>query len=432
MHPELSNLDWFEYLKTYGSKPGLHQIQQLLELLSNPQNSFRSIHVTGTNGKGSTTAITESILQAAGYKTGMFTSPYLSNINESIQINREPIPAQTMDTILGTIRNQVEIMLSQGIRHPTEFEILVVLAFTYFAREKVDVAVIEVGMGGRDDATNVIDSMASIVTNISLEHTQWLGDTEEKIAQIKAGILKKDTELVTAVTQPNIIALLRDIAAQNQSRFTHIGTDITITPETSSLEAQTFTVKTPTQTLSHLSTPLLGRHQRRNAACAIAAIEAAQRNGFKVPREAIYRGLSEVNWPGRFEIIQREPLIILDGAKDAQAIKALVETVKEYLPDRRITSIVGISSDKNHQSMIQSLAEVSERFILTEHRVRNRTSRAPDLERIAEKTGRPVESITPVEKAIQFAKQRAKPDDVILITGSVFLIGEAREHWHRP
>ena len=431
MHPEMSNLDWFEYLKTYGSKPGLHPIQQLLKQLEDPQNKFRSIHVTGTNGKGSTTAITASILQAAGYKTGMFTSPHLSNVNESIQINRKSIPTKSMNTILGNIREQIEIMLSQGERHSTEFEVLVALAFTYFAKERVDVAVIEVGMGGRDDATNVIDSMASIVTNISLEHTQWLGDTEEKIAQIKAGILKKDTELVTAVTQPNIKALLQDIAAKNQSRFTHIGTDIIITPETSSLEAQTFTVKTPTQKLTHLSTPLLGSHQRRNAACAIAAIEAAQRKGFKIPREAIYKGLAEVNWPGRFEVVEREPLIILDGAKDAQAIKALVETVKDYLPNRKITSIVGISSDKNHQSMTQSLAEITERFILTEHRVQNRTSRALELERIAEKTGIPVESITPVEKAIQYAKQRARPDDVIIITGSVFLIGEAREHWYR-
>ncbi len=431
MHPEMSNLDWFEYLKTYGSKPGLQTVRQLLKQLDDPQTHFQSIHVTGTNGKGSTTAMAASILQAAGYKTGMFTSPHLSGITESIQINRDSIPLQTMENILGTIRAQIETMLSQGIRHPTEFEVLVALAFTYFASEKIDVAVIEVGMGGRDDATNVINSMASIVTNISLEHTQWLGDTEEKIAEIKAGILKKDTELITAVTQPSILTLLQNIAAKKQSRLTHIGTDITITPETSSLEGQTFTVKTPTQTLTHLSTPLLGPHQRRNAACAIAAAEAAQRNGFKITPEAIYKGLYTVDWPGRFEVIEKNPLIILDGAKDAQAIKALIETVKEHLPEKRIITIVGISSDKNHQSMIQSLAEITDRFILTEHRVKNRTAKASDLEKIAETTGRPVKSITPVKEAIEYAKKDANPEDVILITGSVFLIGEAREYWHK-
>jgi dihydrofolate synthase/folylpolyglutamate synthase len=430
MHPEMSNLDWFEYLKTYGSKPRLQTVRQLLKQLDDPQTSFQSIHVTGTNGKGSTTAMAASILQAAGYKTGMFTSPHLSDITESIQINGEPIPINNMDTILGLIKEETKPLPSQGFRQPTHFEALVALAYTYFSIEKIDIAVIEVGMGGRDDATNVLDSIASIITNISLEHTQWLGETLEEITENKAGILKKCTELITAVNQPNIKTLLQTIATQKQSKLTQIDTDIQITPETISLERQTFTVKTPTQTLRHITTPMLGTHQQRNAACAIAAVEAAQRRGFQITPESIHKGLATITWPGRFEVMEKDPLIILDGAKDAQAVKALVETVKEYLPNRRIYTIFGVSSDKDHHSMIQSLAEVTDQFILTEHRVQTRTAKATDLETIAEKTGKPVKSFPDVKKAIQYAKQDAKPEDVILVTGSVFLIGEAREYWH--
>jgi len=175
---------------------------------------------------------------------------------------------------------------------------------------------------------------------------------------------------------------------------------------------------------------MLGTHQQRNAACAIAAVEAAQGRGFQITPEAIHRGLATVTWSGRFEVMEKDPQIILDGAKDAQAVKALVETVKEYLPNRRIYTVFGVSSDKDRQSMIQSLAEVTDQFILTEHRIQTRTAKATDLETIAEKTGKPVKSIPDVKEAILYAKQDAKPGDVILVTGSVFLVGEAREYWH--
>ncbi len=430
MHPEMSNLDWFEYLKTYGSKPGLQPVKKLLKMLGDPQNDFESIHMTGTNGKGSTTAMTASILRSAGYKTGMFTSPHLSRISESIKINDDEIPQFQMENILGVIREKIEVLVSQGTRHPTQFEVLVTLAYTYFSQQKVDIAVIEVGMGGRDDATNVIDSLASIVTNISLEHTQWLGQTLEAIAETKAGILRNGTQLITAATQPVVLAKLREIADQNDSLLITVDKDIQIIPEKSSMEGQLFTVISSTQTYSHLFLPLLGAHQQRNAACAIAAIEAAQKRGFKITPEAIRLGLMSVTWLGRFEVMEKDPLIILDGAKDAAAVKALVDTVKQNLSGRRIITILGVSSDKAHQLMIQNLAEITDQFILTEHRIQNRTAKAAYLETIAEKTGKPTKSITPVCDAIKYARQIADTDEVILVTGSVFLVGEARERWY--
>lgn len=432
MHPELSNLQWLEYIKIYGSQPGLQTVKLLLKLLGYPQTSFESIHVTGTNGKGSTVAMTASIFRAAGYKTGMFTSPHLSVINESIKVNEQNISVSAMDTYIGVIREKIDVLEAQGIRHPTHFEVLVALAYTYFAAEEIDIAVVEVGMGGRDDATNVIDSITSIVTNISLEHTQWLGDTIEEIAENKAGILKKNSVLITAATQPSVISKLAEIAKQKQSALIQIRKDYEIIPETKSLQGQEFTVRTPTKTLRHLRIPLLGDHQLRNATCAIAAIEAAQSRDYQITIDDFREGFAAVAWPGRFEIVEKNPLTVLDGAKDAQAIKALVKTVKQYLPDKRVYTIIGISSDKDHESMIKSLSEITYQFIITEHRVQNRTARATDLEKIAQKTGKPTNIIIPVRKAMDETRKHVKQDDVILVTGSVFLIGEARENWYPP
>jgi len=426
----MSNLEWFEYIKIFGSKPGLKPIKKLLKLLGDPQKNFESIHITGTNGKGSTTAISASIFQAAGYKVGMFTTPHLSKVTESIKVNNQDISVTRMNTIINAIREMIDYLLIQEIRHPTHFEVLVALAFVYFASQDVDIAVVEVGMGGRDDATNVLESMMSIITNVGLEHTKYLGKGLMKIAENKAGILKKGTVLISAVTQPQVIAKLESIVSKKQSKLLSIDKDYTIIPLDSNLKGQKFTIKTPKQTISNLKISLLGSHQLRNAACAIAAVETAQKKGFKIKQIDIQNGISTTMWPGRFEIVDKKPLTILDSAKDADAVKALIKTVKEYLPNKQVYTIIGISSDKNHESMIKSLAKITKQFILTEHRVQDRTAKATDLENIARETKKPTKIIIPVKEALKHIKQNTKPGDVILVTGSVFLIGEAREYWY--
>lgn len=427
---ELSNIDWFEDTKKYGSKPGLDVIKKLLELLGDPQDNFESIQITGTNGKGSTTAMTTSILRQAGYRVGMFTSPHLSRINESIQINNQEISTHIMDKYLGEIRKTVSVLLSQDIRHPTQFELLVTMAFMYFSDIEIQIAVVEVGLGGRDDATNVLDNKISIITNVSLEHTQWLGGTIEDIAENKAGILRDNSVLITAATQPKILSILKSEAHRKQSKFINVNSEHKIIFESYSLEGQNFTVQTTHCRYEHLTLPLLGDHQLLNAACALAAIEEIENYGFKVDYMDIRTGLANVVWPGRFEIIEKEPLIILDGAKDAEAMKALVATIKKYIPNIKIITILGISSDKNLESMINSLADITNRFILTEHRVADRTAKASELEDIAIKTEVPIEIIIPVRKAIEEARKHLIPIEALLITGSVFLIGEAREIWN--
>ena len=427
MHPEFPMFDWFESLKTYGSKPGLHPVRGLLKLLKNPQLSYDSIHVTGTNGKGSSTAMIASILRESNYNVGVFTSPHLSKINESIKVNDQKITNSDMEKILAEIKEKCHLLQNNDVRHTTHFEVLVALAYTYFREKEVDIAVVEVGMGGRDDATNVIDSLASIVTNVSLEHTQWLGETIEKITENKASILNHNSILITATTQPPVIQKLQEVANKKNSSFLRVDNEYKIKPETQSLDKQQFSIQTPYRTLKHLSTPLLGEHQLRNAACAIAAVEAAQGKGYTITEENIHKGLASVYWPGRFEIMKKRPLIILDGAKDAAAIQALCSTIKQYLPCKHLITVLGISSDKAHSIMIESLSEITDHFILTEHRIESRTAKAVNLQVIAEKTGKTTEIATPIALAIEKAKKLARPESVILVTGSVFLIGEARE-----
>lgn len=428
MNQGLSNLEWFEKTKQYGSKPGLGPIRQLLNTMGNPQDSFDSIQVTGTNGKGSTTAITASILDAAGYNVGMFTSPHLSRVTECIRVNGEEISGKTMDRCLGEIKNKIGSLTKQGTRHPTYFEILVALAYKYFQEENVQVAVIEVGMGGKLDATNVINNKVSIVTNISLEHTQWLGETLEEIAENKVGILRPRSVLITAETKPRIVSLLQKKAVETQSKFIQIDNDYLVTLETSTLEGQVFTLKTHKRLMKNLTIPLPGLHQLRNAICAIAAVESLETE-YELTQEDIREGLTTVSWPGRFEIIEKEPTIILDGAKDAEAVEALVDTIKNFYPKKEIITILGISSDKTHDEMIKNLAEITHQFIITEHRIKDRTTRAKDLEKFASTTGIPTRIIKPVNRAIEYAKENSTQGQLILITGSVFLIGEAREYW---
>lgn len=427
---ELSNIRWWEDTKNLGSQPGLESITVLLELLGSPQNKYKSIHVTGTNGKGSTSAMAASILCASGYNVGLFTSPHLTNWTESIVVNGEEIIEDEMSVVLGKVRVKAGKLESLGVRHPTHFEVLVAACFLYFKERGIDYAVIEVGMGGRDDATNVIPSSVSVLTNVSLEHTVWLGDTVEKIAEVKSGILREGSTLVTASNLPEVISVLEKTVQGKKSKLIRVGVDYISIPSKIDLTSQTFHLSTPTGMVNDLEIPLLGVHQILNASCAVAAIEHLEDQ--QITEEHIREGLRSVVWPGRFEIMERRPLVILDGAKDARAAQRLTETVKTYLPGLDMFTIISTSSDKDFDAMIRSLADVTGRFIITEHRVKSRTATAEQIEEAVKKTGVPYEIVIPVKKAIEAAKSYAMEEDAVLITGSVFLVGEAREYWYPP
>lgn len=424
----MSNILWWEETKKLGSWPGLEAIDALLNVMESPQNDFKSIHVTGTNGKGSTSAMAASILRASGFKVGLFTSPHLSSWTESIVINGKEIPEDEMDRILGEIKEKIVEVENQDIRAPSYFEIHVAACFQYFREQEIDYAIVEVGMGGRDDGTNVIPSSVSVLTNVSLEHTEWLGETVEEIAEVKSGILRQDTALVTASILPEVIAVLEKVTDEKSSQLIRVGVDYIPIPTKIDLIGQSFHLSTPTGILNDLEIPLLGVHQILNASCAVAAIQHLEDD--KITETTIREGLKTVVWPGRFEIMERKPLVILDGAKDTRATQRLAETVKTYLPGLDLFTVISTSSDKDYEGMTKALAEVTGRFIITEHRVKSRTATAEQIEEAVKKTGVPYEIVIPVHKAIDLAKSYALVDDAVLIAGSVFLVGEAREYWY--
>ncbi len=425
-------IDWLFNLHRFGSKPGLKVIRHLLTLMGNPHENFKSIHITGTNGKGSTTAMISSILMEAGYKTGMFTSPHLTNFSERIQINGEEIQKKDVLRILHVIRPIAENMSTSeepGIRHPTFFEVITALCFKYFSEKNVDIAVLEVGMGGKLDATNVVHSLVSVITNVSLEHTQVLGDTVLEIAEKKAGIIKPHSIVITATENDDVYELFKQRSILSNSEIFRVGKNIHYKKTESSLENQKFSLKGIVNEYPKLEIPLLGEFQIINAATAVGAVEALTYHNIEIPFNSIIHGLKNVKWPARLEIMQQKPLVLIDAAKDVEAIKAVKNSILSDFKYDKLISVVSISSDKKISQMLEHLGDVTDFFIFTTHKVQGRAANPNTLGKEIERWKKPYEVIPDIEEAIKKALKSATEDDLILIIGSVFLVGEARTLW---
>jgi dihydrofolate synthase/folylpolyglutamate synthase len=421
-------VDWLFSIRRLGAERTLEPVYRLLKPLGDPYKSFKSIHVTGTNGKGSTSAMIASILRAAGYKVGLFTSPHLIEFTERIVVDGEQMPRAEVVRLLERIRPLVEELHKgpEQIR-PLFFDIVTAMAFKYFEEVGVDFAVLEVGMGGRLDATNVVQPLVSVITNVSLEHTEVLGGTVLEIAREKGGIIKPGGVLVTATQDDEVYALFKEICGKLGSCIFRVGEDITFQKGASSLDGQNLMIR-GLRGRYDLFTPLLGDHQLLNASAAVGAVEALSFSGIDIPADAIVRGLREVRWPGRLEVMQRRPLVVLDSAKDAEAMKALKEAVKG-LPHRRLIAVVSISSDKNIPLMIGYLTEIADRFIVTTHSVMGRAARPSIIIDEVMKHGKPYDIVAGVDEAVDRAVSLAGNEDMVLVTGSVFLVGEARRRW---
>ena len=320
-------------------KPGLERIKTLCEALGNPQDDLRFIHVAGTNGKGSFCSMTESILRAAGYKVGLYTSPYIYRFNERMRVNGEDIP----DTTLAEITEYVKPVADSMTDKPTEFELITAIAFEYFKRERVDVVVLECGMGGRLDSTNVIKNpYLSVITGISLDHTAFLGDTVEKIALEKAGIIKDSAPVLFGGEDSGAKAVISSVAAERKSNiyFTDYSS-LKITK--TSLEGSIFDYKD----LQNVHISLLGLYQPRNAALVLEGIKILNSRGLNIPEEAIRAGLSSAKWRARFEIIASEPTTIFDGAHNPEGIAAAVESIKRYFSTKKLVLVSGVLKDKD-------------------------------------------------------------------------------------
>ena len=419
-------LDFIHGFKKFGSKLGLDNIRRLLNLLGNPQKDLKCIHIAGTNGKGSTSSYIASILQEAGYKVGLFTSPYLERFNERMAIDGEYIPNDILAAIVEIVKEKVELMNTEENLFPTEFEIVTAVAFEYFRNEKVDYVVLEVGLGGRLDSTNVIDSsLTSVITTIDMDHMNILGDTLGKIAWEKAGIIKKNGLVISYPQKEEALEVLQKVSKEKEAELIICPMDKIKIAKLNDCGA-IFDFEYNGNTIKNIKINLLGEHQVYNAALALTTIlNLRDRDLIKISDEAIKLGMSKTKWKGRLEVLRRNPTFLIDGAHNVQGVKSLVQSLKLFKYDRLILGI-GILKDKDVEHMIEILTPLADKIIITEADIFRKMA----AEELAEKVKKYNENITiekNIEKAIDKAFEIAKKDDLILFSGSLYLIGDVRK-----
>lgn len=415
-------------LRNRGAKLGLERIRWLLEALGNPQKEFKSIIVGGTSGKGSTVAMLSSILTESGFKTGMFTSPHLSSLAERIAVDGKRIPDEELSRIVGKIKHTIGgVEADEGFEHPTFFEVITAAAFCYFQEQRVDFAVLEVGLGGRLDATNVTSPLVSVITNVSLEHTRILGGSIQEIAREKADITHANGILVTAA-DGEALGVFEEICRERDSKMLRVGRDVRFTRLDSTIEGQRFKAEAPDKSYG-LFLPLLGRHQLENAACAIGAVYGLGLRGVEIQGKAVVDGLRKVRWPGRMEIMQQRPLVILDSAKDAKAMRRIRETVADDVEHQGMIVVLGISSDKNIGAMVDEIVPMSDGVVITAHKVMERAADPDVVAKEVERHSKEYVIVDDVGEAVKKALSLAKDSDLVLVTGSLFTVAEARKHW---
>lgn len=403
-----------------GSKPGLSRTEKLLALLGDPQERTPCVHIAGTNGKGSTAAMLSSVLTAAGYKTGLFTSPYISRFNERIKIDGEDIP----DAALGELTDRLAPLALSMEDRPTEFELVTVIAFEHFAREGCDIAVLETGMGGRLDSTNVIRRpLCSVITNIGLDHTRELGDTATLIAAEKAGIIKENRPTVIYDLPENVRRVIENRCEEKDSPLVRADFG-ELRPISDGIGGQRFSYKA----FSGLYTPLLGAHQLKNAAVALETIEVLRRQGFDIPEKAVAEGLSAARWPARFELLAKEPFFVVDGGHNPQCAEAVADNLRRYFPGRRKVVLMGVLRDKDFKAMLRALLPEAEEFVtITPNSPR--ALEAPELARAITGLGRPARLAGSVIEGIETAIALAGKDGAVCSVGSLYTAGEVRAYF---
>jgi len=419
-------------LRRFGWRLGLETVQQLLSLLGNPHAAAPSVHVGGTNGKGSTAAMVSAILQAAGYRTGLYTSPHLLEFTERIRVNGAPIAEEDVTRLTAHLKDLCAAHFTQHpipnppadrLPHPTFFELTTAMAFVHFARQAVGAAVVEVGLGGRFDATNVTIPQVSVVTNVSLEHQEYLGRTLPEIAAEKAGIVKPGIPVVTA-TCGEAYEVIRRTASERQAPVVHIQDAYSWTVRESALTGQTLELTGPNRRYEGLQIALAGRHQAENAVTAIATAEALEQQGFRLGEAAIRRGLHQARWPGRLQTVSACPRVLLDGAHNpagAQALAAFLAEHRSILG--RLILVFGVLRDKDWEAMLALLGPLADQTILT-HPPADRGADPHELIS-ADRYCPKVEIAIDPGEGLALARSVAKPEDTILVTGSLYTVAAA-------
>ena len=409
-----------EYIHSFfwkGSIPGLSRTQELLKRMGNPEKKLKFIHIAGTNGKGSTAAMTASILNKAGYRVGLYTSPYIYRFNERIQVNGVQIPDEDVATVTEYVKQFAEAMEEK----PTEFELVTAIGFEYFLRQNCDIVVLEVGMGGALDSTNVIETPeVAVITNIGLDHTDYLGDTVEKIAETKAGIFKENGHAVVYRGAPSVEAVYEKVCAERNISLKKADFD-SLVCKSRSLEGQVFDCGDR----KDLLLPLLGDHQLHNASVVLSIADTLKEIGWNITEENIRDGIRDVSWPGRFDIVGRDPLFIIDGGHNPQCIDALVVNVQDYLAGRKIIALTGVLADKDYGEMYRPMMPYIQEFVCItppNPRKLEAAELAVHLSRVGAKAT-PCDSIA---QGVKTAVEKAGKDGVVLCFGSLYTIGDIR------
>jgi len=411
-------LEYIHSVKWQSMKPGLERTRELLAALGNPEQSLKFIHIAGTNGKGSAAAFIASILRRAGYRTGLYISPYIIRFNERMQVNGEYITDDELVSMVDEIRSHADSMKDS----PTEFELITALAMKYFRNKACDIVVLEVGMGGELDSTNVISTPeVAVITSIGFDHVKDLGPELTDIAKAKAGIIKQDGQVVIYGGDPEVEAVFAEVCTA-QGASLHKVDFSRITGTVTSLDGLRFSLLP----YGDITIPLTGAYQSKNAALAVTVIEVLRERNYKISDTDVVTGLLEVYWPGRFEVLGRSPVFILDGSHNPQGMEATADTLRKIFGERKITFILGVMADKDVYSMMGYIAPLAEAFIA----VRPDYYRAMDAEELAvilAPYGVPVTVGGTIAKGVAIALDNAGADDVICAIGSLYFSGEIRE-----
>ncbi len=412
-------LEYIHSVVWKGSRPGLERITELLEKLNNPQNGLKFIHIAGTNGKGSNSAMLESVLRAAGYKTGLFVSPYIKHFNERICVNGTPISDEDLAAATAHVRPFADGMADA----PTEFELITAIGLVHFLKEKCDVIVLETGMGGRLDSTNVIkDPLACVITGIAMDHTAFLGDTVEKIAAEKAGIIKAGSPVVWGGYDKGARSVIENKAREMGSFF--------VAAEDTPMKVREMTLSGTVVDYGkreNVRLPLLGTYQPQNLATVLSTVDVLQSRGLQIPEEAVRAGLAAVRWRGRFEKLCDKPLIFSDGAHNPEGIAAAAKGIAHYFPDRPVALLTGVMADKDYTDMVRMLAPVTCRvFTLTPDNPRSLA--AADYAAVYAKAGIEASAHDTVEDAVAAAVAYARETGTPLFSlGSLYMYVEVTD-----